>query len=213
MKTVTANILRQILMSPFNQDKFCWLLWIYSGFSRITLSMQHMMLMENCLKQVLKQDSCLVWTVTGRGPWQWLTPGASKESEWTPVWKAPVKEELSIGYLSQTLKQRGFYPFNISKVTLNTILTKSLWQTIVFQESPLRSLKAEKEYPWKVLYDLISTSAVSNLSSVVIVSPFFYCSHAKCTTVRDAVQLISPHQRRTLLSIALNQHLYLISTS
>lgn len=46
--------------------------------------------------------------------------GASKESERTPVWKAPVKEESPVGYLSQTLKQKGFYPFNISKVTLNT---------------------------------------------------------------------------------------------
>ena len=153
------------------------------------------MLVGNCLKQVLKQDRCLEWAVIGWDPWQWLTPGASKESERTPVGKAPVKEKLPIRYLSQTLKQKAFYLLNISKVTLNTILTKSLWQTIVFRESPLRSLKGKKKkaYPWNVLYDLISTSAVSNLSSVVIVSPFFYYSYAKCTTFRDTVQLISPH--------------------
>lgn len=85
-----------------------------------------MMLVENCFKQVLKQEHCREWAVIGWDPRQWLTPGASKESERTPAWKAPVKEELPVGYLSQTLKQKGFYLFNISKVTLNTILTKSL---------------------------------------------------------------------------------------
>lgn len=111
------------------------------------------MLVESCLKQILKQDRCLEWPVVGWDPWQWLTPGASKESERTPVWKAPVQEELPIDYLGQTLKQKGFYLFNMSKVTLNAILTKSLWQTIVFQESPLRSSKGKKKRKKKTIFE------------------------------------------------------------
>lgn len=137
---------------------------------------------------------------------------ASKESGRTPVWKA-VKEELPTGYLSQTLKQKGFYLFNTSKITLNTVLTKSLWQTTVFQKSPLRSLKGKKKYPWKgPIWSHFYFSCFKFIFHCYC-APFFHCSHAKCTTFRDAVQLISPHYRRTLLSIVLSQHLYLISTS
>lgn len=86
--------------------------------------MEHMVLVEKCLKRVLK----LVFVLNG-----WLLDGifdsgstrASKESGRTPVWKS-VKEELLTGYLSQTLRQKGFYLFNTSKITLNTVLTKSL---------------------------------------------------------------------------------------
>lgn len=94
-------------------------------FIMVYLSMQHMVLVEKVFKtsfktKIVVSNGQLLDGILDSG-----STRTSKGSGRTPVWKA-VEEELPTGYLNQTLKQKGFYLFSTSKITLSTVLTKSL---------------------------------------------------------------------------------------
>lgn len=119
-KIVTSNILSHILISLFKQVNSMDF-YVYSGISKHAAYGSGGKVFKTSFKiKIVVSNGQLLDGMLDSG-----STRASKGRGRTPVWKA-VEEELPTGYLNQTLKQKGFYLFNTSKITLSTVLTKSL---------------------------------------------------------------------------------------